>query len=78
MIHVVKISKVPRALGLAFQWTMLVPLPNKRALIFLKLIGSNHAQEAEDRSKYRPMSEGSVEELDCRVIWDTSRAEVDG
>ena len=34
MIQVVRMSKVPRVLGLGFQCTMSVPLPNKSELIF--------------------------------------------
>ena len=33
MIHVLKMSKVPRVLGLGFQCTISVPLPNSKALI---------------------------------------------
>ena len=38
MIHVLRMSKVPRVLQLGCQWTMSVPLPNKSELILCSVV----------------------------------------
>ena len=60
IIHVVKISKVPRELGLDFQCTTSVPFPKKRELMLLvngvELMGCAKRKEQADESR-RPKPE---------------------